>query len=789
MYNLGEQFLFDFSKSKANPAVVLKGQYYRISIITERLVRIEYNTKGIFIDSPTQLVMCRDLGIPTFDLMQDANYLEVKTKYFKLTYSKEKAISSSNLKVYLNDTENVWYYGHPEVRTYNALIEALDIDSSYKYTKGIYSADGFSSIDDSESLLIDMNGNFVKRPSESIDIYLFMYKDDYKDALKDYFGLTGNPILLPRYAFGNWWSKSYKYDEESINKLVDKFKREEIPMSVLLMDDEWHATDKHATGYTFNKELFSNPKNLIDNLHKKGIKFGLNIDPAGGIYPHEDMYSKIIEVLKMESGKTIAFAPFNITFLDIFMKFLLHNLENYGTDFFWLDYKNKERLALYVLSHYMYLDSGRKEEKRSMLMTRNSLTASHRYGVLDSGKTKVDFETLKYLPYINSSSANIGVSWWSHNIGGFSSGKEDSELYLRYIQFGCFSPIFRIYVDGGRYYKREPWKWDIKTSLIAKEYMKLRHRLVPYIYSEGYKYYKDGVPLVKPLYYIKKEMYYDPLYKNEYFFGDSMLISPLTDKKDSLMNRVVHKFYLPEGNWYDFKSGKKFPGDRSYVSFFKDEDFPAFVKGGAIIPMDVNVTNSVNVPTDMELQIFPGNSNTYELYEDDGISNLYKNGYFIKTLIEYNYQENNYTVIIRSIDGKSGIIPNTRNYKIRFRNTRKTDSVIVNFDGQTLTSNFYEDGNDFIVEIKDVKTIGQLSIICKGKAIEIDSLRLINEDIDGIISDLELETNLKDKIANVLYSDLSIKKKRIQIRKLKNDKLDNKFIRMFLRLLEYIEQI
>ena len=121
--------------------------------------------------------------------------------------------------------------------------------------------------------------------------------------------------------------------------------------------------------------------------------------------------------------------------------------------------------------------------------------------------------------------------------------------------------------------------------------------------------------------------------------------------------------------------------------------------------------------------------------------------------------------------------------------TLKTNNVIVNFDGANLKSNVYQDEKDFIIEIKNVKTIGQLSINCKGIRAEIDSISVINEDIDSIISDLEVDTVLKDKIASILFSNLTIKQKRIQIRKLKNDKLDNKFIKMFLRLLEYVEQI
>lgn len=788
MYNLGKQFIFNMEMAKANPASILKGDNYRISILTERLIRIEYNVKGLFVDTPTQLVLCRNFTIPKFDISQDSKYMEVTSKYFKLTYAKNSPITSANLKVYLKGTESVWYYNHPEVRTYDSLINSLDVNK--RFTKGIYSSEGFSTINDSKSLILDFNGNFVKRPNDGMDIYIFIYGDDFDSALKDYFSLTGKPPLIPRYLLGNWWSKNYSYKEASLDKLFNRFDKENIPMSVLLFDKDWHIqNNKNTTGYTFNKELINNPNNFINKMHKRGVRVGLNINPAGGIYPHEEMYSKILEYIKIPNNKIIAFAPFNVQFLDVFLKLLVHPLEAMGIDFFWLDYYSKDILSQYVLNHYMFLDSGRNEAKRNVLISRNPVVASHRYGVLYSGRTNVGFNTLKSLPYINSSAANIGVSWWSHDIGGFTGGMEDGELYLRYVQLGCFSPIFRISVDIGRYYKREPWRWDIKTSEIVKEYMQMRHKMVPYIYSEAYKYHDSGIPLIRPLYHKNKMIYYDSLYRNEYYFGSELLVSPLTDKKDTLMNRVVHKFFLPEGTWYDFKSGKKFPGGRSYVSFFKDEDYPVFARSGAIIPMDENLTNSLTIPENLEIHIFPGISSSYQLYEDDGVSNLYKSGYFLKTLIDYNYQASNYTVIIRSIDGKSGIVPETRNYKIRFRNTIKTPDVVANYNNEPLEVKCYEDDNDFIVEVKNVSTVGQLTINCKGKAIEIDSIRLINEDIDSIISDLEVETLLKNKIADILFSNLSIKKKRIQIRKLKKEKLDAKFIKMFLRLLEYIEQI
>ena len=788
MYDLGMQFHFNMEQAKANPACVVKGNNYRFTVLTERLIRIEYSSTGMFVDTPTQLVLCRNFKLPKFEVNQDSKYLEISTKYFCLAYTKESPITESSLRVTLNDTESVWYYRHPEVKTYDGTL--LSFEGKEKYVKGIYSVDGFSCIDDSDSLLISVNGNIVKKANDTIDLYLFMYKDDFNLALRDYISLTGKPQLLPRYALGNWWSKNYAYKEDELNRLFNRFEKEETPISILLLDTEWHVTaNKYVTGYSFNRNLFPSPNLFIDSMHKRGVRVGLNINPIEGIHPHEEMYQNVLNYIKTEPNTTIKFAPYDVKFIDIFLKILLHPLETLGTDFFWLDYPNSDKIAQFLLSHYMYLDSGRKEGKRNMLMTRNTSIAPHRYGVLYSGRSKVSFDTLRKLVYINTSAANIGVSWWSHDIGGFYDGTENGELYIRYIQLGCFSPIFRISVDKGRYYKREPWRWDVNTSEIVKDYMRLRHRLVPYIYSEGYKYYNEGITLVSPLYHKQKELFYDAYYKNEYYFGSELLISPLTSPKDPLMDRVIHKLYLPEGLWYDFKTGKKFPGGRSYVSFFKEEDYPVFAKSGSIIPMSTKVDNSVSVPEELEIHVFPGKNNTYSLYEDDGITNLYKNGYFLKTEIDYNYQTNNYTLIIRATEGKSGIIPPTRNYKIRFRNTRATNEVIANFNGTNLEVNCYEDENDFIVEVKNVKTVGQLSINCKGKAIEIDSIRLINEDIDTIISDLEVETRLKNKIASILFSNLPIKTKRIQIRKLKKDKLDAKFIKMFLRLLEYVEQI
>ena len=256
------------------------------------------------------------------------------------------------------------------------------------------------------------------------------------------------------------------------------------------------------------------------------------------------------------------------------------------------------------------------------------------------------------------------------------------------------------------------------------------------------------------------------------------------------MNRSIHKFFLPDGMWYDFVTGKKFPGGKNYISFFKEEDYPVFAKAGSIITLGKNQElNDTTPPKDMEIQIFPGRSNTYHLYEDDGVSELYQKDYYLLTEIDYNYMPNNYTVIVRPIEGKKGIIPDNRNYKFVFRNTKKASDVLVYFNDTQIDFDSYVLENDFIVEVKNVSTVGQLTLNCKGKNIEIDAVRIINDDVESIISDLQIETRLKELIDHILFSDLTIKKKRIEIRKLANKGLERKFIKLFLKILDYINEI
>ena len=784
MYELGNQFKFSFEDAKANPECVYQGKNYRITVLTERLVRLEYSKEGKFNDNPTALVLRRNLPKPKFIVRQDDNTFILTTSYFELVYTKNKNFyggkisPASNLKISLLNTEKFWYYKHPEVRNYES-------NGGLDKQRSLYSLDGFVSIDDSNGLIMKSNGSFEEKKSNGdIDIYVFLYNKDFYYCLNDYFMITGYPTLIPRYALGTWWNKKDSYNETDIAHFIKTSEINNVPISLFTL----YNWNDGAFSYS-NK--YRDPKYIANYLHTKRVRLGLSIEDPLNIKKNTNLNEKLKTYIQPDKSGNIPFNLYSERVIDAFLKILIHPLNNMGVDFYSLESYDKNDLdRLFLLKHFLFYDKTNND--RPLIVGRNSKIASHRYPVLYAGSEKVDWASLKAIPFFNSSASNLGICFWSHDCGGTSGGIEDSELFVRYVQLLTFSPILRLGSEGGKYYKREPWKWGLKPSTITKDFINLRYKLIPYIYTEAYKYYKYGKPLIEPIYYNNPEMYDDELYRNEYYFGSEIFVSPIVSRKDYIMNRVIHKIYIPDGVWYDFFSGKKYTGNKKYVSFYRDEEYPVFVKAGTIIPMSLTKSNDTGVPTNMEINIFPGASNTYSIYEDDGVTNNYKNDDYLITNVEFLYKKNNYSLTILPIKGKKGIVPKIRNYKIRFNNT-KTVAKVITYIGSNKISNYcYNDGTSLIIDINDVPTDMQLTVLCSGDNIEYDSYKIINDDISSIISDLPIKTVVKDRIDKIMFNkELDVKKKRIEIRKLKHGKdyLESKYINLFLKLLEYISEV
>ena len=787
MYDLGENFRYDISAILPNPECIFKGKKYRITILTERLVRLEYSENGAFNDRLTEVVLNRNFKKPQFDVQETNSTLAITTRYFKLSYLKEKSFyggkitPTKNLKIELNNTDKVWYYGNPEVRNFE--YAAYQEKNKIKRKKSLYSIDGYTTIDDSKNYIIFENGELKANENNQLDIYVFMYNKDYFYCLNDYYMLTGFPEMLPRYAFGTMVTKNANYNQYSLIQSIRKYQEHSVPISSYILKN-WES----QVSYEFSND-YNELDKLIGYLNSNNISLGLSIRDKKVFDSNTKNYGLLSKYLGSDASGNIPFNLYNPRCVDAFLKLIIHPIKTVKNSFFELEgYNNLERLR--ALKHYLNIDSS--SNLRNFIISRNFDKVPHRNSILYSGESKVDWQSLKNAVKFNTSAGDMGISYWSHDFGGTTDGIEDSELYTRFIQLGTFSPILRLGSDYSKYYKREPWKWGISTSEIATYFLNLRYKLIPYIYTESYKYYKYGKPLIEPIYYRYPELFDDVLFNDNYFFGSTFYISPIMHKKDQIMDRVIHKLYIPEGTWYDYISGKKYTGNKRYVSFYKESEYPIFVKSGSIIPLSLNNSNDTSVSKKLEIQVFPGASNAYSIYEDDGITNNYKNGEYSITNIEYKYEKNRYTLTILPTQGKLSILPPTRDYVIRFKNTKPTTIVKCYVNGNLVSSNKSKKKSDLVVEINDVPSSGQLTVICSCENIEIENIKIINDDIVSIISDLPIKTIVKEKVDSIMFSEnMSIKKKRIEIRKLANGKnyLERKYIDLFLKLLEYINEV
>lgn len=776
MANVSNYYIESRTKLISNKESCIIGNKYRITILTPRLARLEYTPSGKFIDDPTALVINRTFPKTPYGITESETLIQIDTGIFTITYVKDKDFKAgnlgSNLKAVINNTTIEWQMNSPQVKNLRGINYSIDsIKDKIILDTGLYSLDGYAVVKDNTPVLTE-NDIFIPREEGSKDIYLFMYNKDFDGCLNDYFTLTGYPNLIPRYALGAWWYKNDNYTSKDIISLVDRFNKDNIPISIFLLGDSWRGNNNYIPSIDL--------KNVSNYLTQKNIKLGVTINPNLEITKGTNEYNLISNYTNEEKFK---FIPLSNEKLGIYLNMFINNLEMQGVELYSIDYNNpNDKIDLWKFAHYHH---GKIETrgKRGLSLTRNHGIAVHRYPIIWSGKTLVNWTTLNLLPRYNLQGYNVGVSFIAHPIGGYHNGIEEAELYLRYIQFACFSPIFLLASEGGKYYKREPWKWNpiIENDIIY--FMNLRYKLIPYIYTESYNYHKTGKGIVKPFYYDYPKILDDVQYKNQYFFGQNLFVSPITNKKNIVIDRVMKKVFVPDGIWFNLLDGKQYNGTKYYTNFYRDEDYPVFVKAGSIIPMRYNIKE--DIPSTLELNIYPLNDGTYNLYEDDGITNNYKKGMYMITNFSYHYEKDNYTLKISKSEGKN--LLSKRNYLLRFKNTKNIKAVYI--EDKSITYNCYYDKNDFIIQINNLIVGRDLEVNIKGENVLVSSIRLINEDIKEILYDLAINTGLKDKLDEILFSDLDVKKKRIKIRKLKKKGLDSKYIKIFINLLEYIQKI
>lgn len=257
------------SDPAARPEAIIRGDRWRISILTDSLVRFEWSDAGVFVDERTQSVVNRDFGEPAaYTVRRDADgWLDIETERLRIVYD-GGPFTAEGLAVSVKDSlsqHNTWRYGDAQNANLGGTVRTLDqIDGPTELEPGLLSGDGWMILDDSDDNLVveasEVNGSpnpfgswVARKPVSSTDLYFFGYARRIHDALHDYYQLTGPVPLLPRWALGNWWSRYHRYSETEYRTLIERFETEGIPFTVAVLDMDWHVTDPdpcYGSGWT-----------------------------------------------------------------------------------------------------------------------------------------------------------------------------------------------------------------------------------------------------------------------------------------------------------------------------------------------------------------------------------------------------------------------------------------------------------------------------------------------------------------------------------------------------------
>ena len=703
MDNFAQRFKIDCSPVAPEKNVTVRGNV-RFTVITPCLLRVEVQKDGKFCDEPTQSVWFRDFCRTKFDVSEAGGRIEIKTEKATFVYSLK---SKKMLYIKLADGRKVKNYKAGNLK---GTSRTLDITAIDRVGDGVCSRNGVALLDDSKTLAIKPDGAILPRENSESDVYYFAYGNDYIGATTDLYNLTGKVPLIPRYALSNWWSRYKDYSQEEYLSLMDRFKAEGIPITVATVDMDWHwvkikekfGKDSHKvskhlnfmeyvydvwstgwTGYSFNTELFPDPDGFLRKLKEDNYKVTFNIHPSMGVRRFEDQYEEMCEAMGQDP-KTKEPVKFDITDKKFTEKYfdILHNpFEKKGVDFWWIDWQQGKNTAvkgldpLWALNHYHFLDNA-KDNHRPLILSRFCGAGSQRYPLGFSGDTTQTWKSLDYQPGFTATASNVAYPWWSHDIGGHCMGIKDDELYLRWVQLGVFSPVMRLHSTNNEFMGKEPWNYSGCVGRIATEALRLRHRLLPYIYTMNYRTHTECRAICEPMYYAYPEDESAYNCRNEFFFGTELIVAPITRHTSAKTNLAAVKVWLPEGRYTDIFTGRIYSGNK-FVEMYRDlETIPVLAKEGAIIPLDVNDrTNDCSNPEKLELLVYRGNS-TFTLYEDDGETLSYRDGEYLKTAFTVAENGSTVTFKIAKAEGKGSVVPETRTYIIKFKDIVSADAKV-----------------------------------------------------------------------------------------------------------------
>lgn len=513
------------------------------------------------------------------------------------------------------------------------------------------------------------NGQY-KVEEQVQDIYLLLCQKDPKKLRRLYVELTGRPELVRLSALGSWNSKYYAYTEETAKQLILDYEARDLPLDHMVIDTDWRSCE-HGWGYDINKELFPDMKRFLDFAHEHGVEIMFNDHPE----PFEGNH--------VFRAKEIAYREKNLL-----------RLLDLGVDTWWYDRnwttslispsKNLrwETLGMYlfhdITTHFYQKQSGSDSIYRRPDIMGNvvniadgeyrgiSDTASHRYSIQWTGDVASTMESMKNEILTLIKAGNNAIVYVNSDCGGHF-GNPDKEDFIRWMQFGTLSPVFRPHCTNYVERFREPWLYDEETLDIVREYSNLRYRLMPLLYKSARQAYESGAPIFCGLgwnYPEDKRAHKD---HRAYMLGKNLLIRPVSETRaeiDSDQNGdrsadVSGKadIYLPAGRWVDLFDGKIYEGGKTIRKTYGLREMPLFIRCGALIPLAYHAHNTREQRWDkLVLDFYPDKHacDSGYLYEDDTETTAYQLGQFRKSGYEVccSAQENAFVIHLHAAQGK-----------------------------------------------------------------------------------------------------------------------------------------
>ncbi|GIP12617.1 MAG: glycoside hydrolase family 31 protein [Paenibacillus macerans] len=501
-----------------------------------------------------------------------------------------------------------------------------------------------------------------------LDVF-FIYGPKIKDVIRNYTDLTGKTALPPKYSLGYMGSTMYyteldRNSDQAILQFLDKCKAEGIPCDGFFMSSGY-TTGENNKRYVFNWNFdrFANPAQFVGQVKEKGACLAPNVKPgmltshplykefaAAGAYIKDEKEEK--SQIDRYWGGPASFVDFtNPKGRELWKKHLKQALVSLGITSIWNDNNEYEINNSEAVCHF----EGMKQKvsalrpimpnlmaftaketiaeadpnTRPYIINRAGFAGIQRYAQTWAGDNSTSWKSLKFnIPVILGMGLS-GVANQGCDIGGFYGPAPEPELFVRWVQNGIFQPRFSIHSCNNDNTVTEPWMYPSYTKYI-REAIKLRYTLVPYLYSLLFEASTEGDPVMRPLVY---EFENDKKVSEESFdfmFGSFILVANVLER-----GAKTRKVYLPEGAaWFDWNTKQVYEGGQTIEVEVALNSIPMFIRSGAIIPISEGLMNIHHDSIDkLKFLIEPSEESSFVLYEDDGITNNYKNGEYLKTLV------------------------------------------------------------------------------------------------------------------------------------------------------------